>query len=257
MLFSSTFSSLGFVFGVLLQRPPEELSFQFFTNEASSSNRSNFTTTVGRSTAIDFDDNYLVNVTIGGQEFLLIADTGTSSCDFGTAASTLLHLQPSKSIPMSTLITPSKVSRMQGDSLNTGIMGLASPNLTKVYKDFSIALNRGSFETGNNSLFDPNLGFIAFEELRPFPLQNKHLPLFQLRSPNAFAAAIDPPAIMDGDSGIYVTSCNATVPEYTVNIAVVTFTVDPADSLIPAGLNDEQMEVHQRKELYTYCKYFY
>ncbi|KAF9075360.1 aspartic peptidase domain-containing protein [Rhodocollybia butyracea] len=194
---------------------------------------SNFTTTVGRSTAIDFDDNYLVNVTIGGQEFLLIADTGSSdtwvpqlgftcfnasnnqpipqsasSCDFGTggfntSASPTFQVDPDVNFNNTfksgssvtgtagfdtvTVANMSVVNQeigivtraaWQGDSLNTGIMGLASPNLTKVYKGtnpsddqfpqtripynpffysavqqglvsnpyFSIALNRGSFE---------------------------------------------------------------------------------------------------------------
>jgi hypothetical protein len=42
--------------------------------------------------------------------------------------------------------------------------------LSSINLDFSVAVNRGSFKTGNNSLFDPNLGFIAFGGIAPVPV---------------------------------------------------------------------------------------
>lgn len=57
---------------------------------------------------------------------------------------------------------------------------------------------------------------------------------------NAFAAAYDPPAVMDEELGLYVVTCSAKVPEFTVDIGGQTFTVDPADNLLPLGENDEE-----------------
>ncbi|KAJ3851420.1 aspartic peptidase domain-containing protein [Lentinula lateritia] len=56
---------------------------------------------------------------------------------------------------------------------------------------------------------------------------------------DAFAAAFDPPAIKDNDFGVYTVVCTATVPEFTVTIGGVTFTVDPADNLFPLGIQDD------------------
>ncbi|KAJ3995078.1 aspartic peptidase domain-containing protein [Lentinula boryana] len=56
----------------------------------------------------------------------------------------------------------------------------------------------------------------------------------------AFAAAFDPPAIKDDDFGVYTVVCSATVPEFTVTIGGVTFTVDPADNLFPLGIQDDE-----------------
>jgi len=81
----------------------------------------------------------------------------------------------------------------EGDTVNSGLMGLAYPGLTSVYKGnnvskdgpntvsnynpvfhtaiaegvvtnpyFSVALNRGSFAAMENSTYDPNLGYLAF-----------------------------------------------------------------------------------------------
>ncbi|KIK69883.1 hypothetical protein GYMLUDRAFT_236344 [Collybiopsis luxurians FD-317 M1] len=90
----------------------------------------------------------------------------------------------------------------EGDGFNTGLLGLASPNLTSIYEGtnpdndefpetqipynpffysavqqglvsnpfFSVALDRGSFAAENNSLFDGNLGFIAFGGIAPVPV---------------------------------------------------------------------------------------
>lgn len=56
---------------------------------------------------------------------------------------------------------------------------------------------------------------------------------------DAFAAAFDPPAVKDDDFGVYTVVCTATVPEFTVTIGGVTFTVDPADNLFPLGIQDD------------------
>lgn len=57
---------------------------------------------------------------------------------------------------------------------------------------------------------------------------------------DAFAAAFDPPAVKDEDEGVYIVVCSATVPEFTVNIGGVEFTVDPADNLLPLGIQDDE-----------------
>ncbi|KAF5368298.1 hypothetical protein D9757_010525 [Collybiopsis confluens] len=202
----------------------------------------------------DFDEEYLTNLTIGGQDFALIVDTGssdtwvakqgfscfdlsgtpvpTSNCAFGTdgfntSASSTYSLIPNTNFNISygdgefltgdmafeTLtIGGMTVPRQEigivtnaawlGDGIDTGLMGLASPNLTSAFKGtnpnadewpetqipynplfytavkdgivsepyFSVALNRGSFEAENNSLYDPNLGVIAFGGIAPVPV---------------------------------------------------------------------------------------
>ncbi|KAJ3773568.1 acid protease [Lentinula raphanica] len=215
----------------------------------------------------------------------------------------------------------------EGDGFNTGLMGLASPNLTSVFEGtdpsadefpqtqipynpvfysavqqgvvsnpfFSVALDRGSFAAENSSDLDQNLGFIAFGGIAPVdvtdtavtvPIQGYNAATFlpqnssrvtyfyytvdvELMSftgnhkvfgttnniildtgttldyvptevADAFAAAFDPPAVKDEDFGVYVVVCSATVPEFTVNIGGVTFTVDPADNLLPLGIQDDQ-----------------
>jgi len=88
---------------------------------------------------------------------------------------------------------------------------------------FSFAGNRKAFGGTNNIILDTGttLAYVPTEVA------------------NAFAAAFDPPAVIDEDEGVYVTLCSATVPEFTVEIGGVTFTVDPADNLLPLGENDE------------------
>ncbi|KAF7322169.1 Acid protease [Mycena kentingensis (nom. inval.)] len=89
----------------------------------------------------------------------------------------------------------------QGSSFDSGLIGLAFPELTSVYNTtdptkasganqlpydpmfvsavkqkrvkapfFSVALDRGSFDAQENSPFDPNLGFLAFGGLAPVPV---------------------------------------------------------------------------------------
>ncbi|KAF7795741.1 hypothetical protein EIP86_006908 [Pleurotus ostreatoroseus] len=89
----------------------------------------------------------------------------------------------------------------EGDTVNTGLIGLAYPGLTSVYNGtnpdldsasnnlpynpffftavqekavkepfFSVALDRGSFVKETNSTFDPHLGFIAFGGIAPVPV---------------------------------------------------------------------------------------
>lgn len=57
---------------------------------------------------------------------------------------------------------------------------------------------------------------------------------------DAFAAAFDPPAKFSEDEGLYVTTCNATIPLFTVDIGGTTFTVDQADNIIPLGTTDSK-----------------
>jgi len=91
----------------------------------------------------------------------------------------------------------------EGDGVNTGLIGLAFPDLTSVYNTtdptkasgenqlpysplflsgvkqkkvanpfFSIALSRGSFDQQENDPFDPNLGFLSFGGIAPVPVVN-------------------------------------------------------------------------------------
>lgn len=57
---------------------------------------------------------------------------------------------------------------------------------------------------------------------------------------DAFAAAFDPPAKFSEDEGLYVTTCNATIPLFTVDIGGTTFTVDQADNILPLGTTDSE-----------------
>ncbi|KAF9074548.1 acid protease [Rhodocollybia butyracea] len=261
---------------------------------------------------VDPDVNF--NITYGDGEFL----TGTAGFTTITVAGMAVANQE---------IGIAVNAAWEGDGINTGLMGLASPNLTSIYEGtnpsadefpqtqipynpvfysavqqglvsnpfFSVALDRGSFQAENNSLFDPNLGFISFGGIAPVAVTNTHvtvplqgydaatflpengtdvtyfyytvdvesmsfagnkkvfgttnniildtgttLAYVPTEVANAFAAAFDPPAVIDEDEGVYVTLCSATVPEFTVNIGGVTFTVDPADNLFPLGESDEE-----------------
>ncbi|KAJ7696929.1 acid protease [Mycena rosella] len=91
----------------------------------------------------------------------------------------------------------------EGDGINTGLIGLAFPDLTSVYNTtdptkasaenqipynplflsavsqkkvahpfFSVALDRGTFDQQENDPFDPNLGFLAFGGIAPVPVVN-------------------------------------------------------------------------------------
>ncbi|KIK51004.1 hypothetical protein GYMLUDRAFT_266014 [Collybiopsis luxurians FD-317 M1] len=216
-----------------------------------SSSSSNFTSPVAGS---DFDEEYLTNVTIGGQDFTLIVDTGssdtwvakqgfacfdlsgnpvpTSQCAFGTngfdtSASPTYFPIPNTNFNISygdgefltgdmafdtVTVGGMTVPHQElglvtnaawlGDGIDTGLMGLASPNLTSAFEGtdpdadewpktqipynplfytavqngivsepyFSVALNRGSFEAENSSLYDPDLGYIAFGGIAPVPV---------------------------------------------------------------------------------------
>ncbi|KAF7315938.1 Acid protease [Mycena indigotica] len=201
----------------------------------------------------DFDDEYLTNVTVGGQHFSLIIDTGSSDtwvaqknfncfdltgaplpedqCFFGTAgfdpkASKTFKPFPNVSfnitygdgeflsgpvgfdtISIGGLSVKNQelgfptLAAWEGDGVNTGLIGLAFPDLTSVYNTtdptkassanqipydplfvsavkqkrvkapfFSVALNRGTFDQQENDPFDPNLGFLSFGGLAPVPV---------------------------------------------------------------------------------------
>ncbi|KAJ7087075.1 acid protease [Mycena epipterygia] len=203
----------------------------------------------------DFDEEYLTNVTVGGQHFSLIVDTGSSdtwvaqkgfncfdidgnpvpatTCAFGTpgfntAASRTFKPFPNVSFNITygdgeflsgpvgfdtVAIGGMSVSQQEigvptltaweGDGINTGLIGLAFPDLTSVYNTtdptkasaanqlpysplflsavqqkkvknpfFSVALDRGSFNQQENDPFDPNLGFLAFGGIAPVPVVN-------------------------------------------------------------------------------------
>ncbi|KAJ7466275.1 aspartic peptidase domain-containing protein [Mycena galericulata] len=203
----------------------------------------------------DFDEEYLTNVTIGGQHFSLIVDTGSSdtwapqtgfncfdlngdsvpqsTCAFGTsgfntAASKTFKPFPGVSFNITygdgeflsgpvgfDAVTVGGVSvtgqeigvpnlaAWEGDSVNTGLIGLAFPDLTSVYNTtdptkasaannlpynpffisavkqkkvknpfFSVALDRGSFQAQENDTFEANLGFLALGGIAPVPVTN-------------------------------------------------------------------------------------
>ncbi|KAJ7214524.1 acid protease [Mycena pura] len=325
----------------------------------------------------DFDDEYLTNVTIGGQHFSLIIDTGSSdtwvaqqgfncfdidgnpvsqaTCEFGTPgfdtqASTTFKPFPNVSfnitygdgeflsgpVGFDTVKIGALSVRQQelgfptltaweGDGINTGLIGLAFPDLTSVFNTtdptqasaanniiydplfvtavkqravknpfFSIAINRGTFDQQENDPFDPNLGFLSFGGIAPVPVTGTTVtvpiegysvttgipssvpnsPFFfytvnvesytfpgskRVNTANnntildsgttlnfvptdvitAYAARFNPPATLDADVGLYLVACNATVPEFLVNIGGKSFSVDARDQVLPAGTDDE------------------
>ncbi|KAF7977109.1 hypothetical protein HWV62_4709 [Athelia sp. TMB] len=197
----------------------------------------------------DEDQEYLTDITIGGQDFKVIVDTGSSdtwlaekgfkcfnltsypepqsTCAFGPLynpkSSKTYTLDPNKNFNISygdgefltgtvaletvtvggLTVTKQEMgvvnsAAWEGDTVNSGLMGLAYPGLTSVYngtnpdKDgpkniasynpvfhtalaegvvknpyFSVALNRGSFAAQENDTYDPNLGYLAFGGIAP------------------------------------------------------------------------------------------
>ncbi|KAJ3803971.1 aspartic peptidase domain-containing protein [Lentinula aff. lateritia] len=205
----------------------------------------NFTTVLAGS---DFDEEYLMNVKFGEQEFSLIGDTGSSDtwapqvgyacfnldnkpvaqsqCAFGStgfnsSASTTFTVDPGTNFNIEyangeflsgtvgfEMVTVGGLAVKQqeigvvnkaawdGDGFNSGLIGFASPNLMFVFNGanpddddtqilynpffylavqqglvshpfLSVALDRGSFTTENNSDLDQNLGFILFVGIAP------------------------------------------------------------------------------------------
>nr|GAT51413.1 acid protease [Mycena chlorophos] len=198
----------------------------------------------------DLDQEYLTDVTVGGQTFPLIVDTGSSDtwviqsgfqcynlttdaklpepdCDFGpksfdTSASKTFKSFPKVSFNISygdgeflsgpvgfdtvtaggltvksQEIGVPNLAAWEGDSVNSGLIGLAFPELTSVFNTtdptkassanhipynpffftavqqgavsnpyFSVALNRGN----STKATDPNLGFVAFGGIAPVEL---------------------------------------------------------------------------------------
>ncbi|KAJ7493834.1 acid protease [Mycena latifolia] len=201
------------------------------------------------------DEEYLTNITIGGQHFSVIVDTGSSdtwvaqkgfncfdldlnpvpetTCGFGTAgfntkASKTFQPFPNVSfnitygdgeflsgpVGFDTVqvgglsvahqeIGVPTLTAWEGSGIETGLMGLAFPELTSVYNTtdptkasganqlpypplfnsavqqkkvkhpfFSVALDRGTFEQQENDPVDFGLGFLAFGGIAPVPVVN-------------------------------------------------------------------------------------
>ncbi|KZP11138.1 acid protease [Athelia psychrophila] len=195
------------------------------------------------------DQEYLTDITVGGQKFKVIVDTGSSdtwlaekgfkcynltsypesqsTCAFGPLydpkSSKTYTLAPNKNFNISygdgefltgtaafetvtvggLTVTKQEIGVVNsaawgGDTINSGLMGLAYPGLTSVYKGdnpdtdgpnttaqynpvfhtaiaekvvanpyFSVALNRGSIAAQTNESYDPNLGYLAFGGIAP------------------------------------------------------------------------------------------
>jgi len=249
----------------------------------------------------DFDDEYLTNVTVGGQHFSLIIDTGSSdtwvaqkgfncfdidgnpqpeaTCAFGTpgfntAASKTFQLFPKVSFNitygdgeflsgpvgfetvtiggMSVVhqeIGVPTLTAWEGDGVNTGLIGLAFPDLTSVYNTtdptkasaanqlvysplflsavkqkavkapfFSVALDRGTFNQQENDPFDPNLGFLSFGGIAPVPVVN-----------TAVTVPIEGYSLTTGDPS---NGPGSDFFFYTVDVEAYTF---PGHSIRPVG----------------------
>ncbi|KZP04844.1 acid protease [Athelia psychrophila] len=197
----------------------------------------------------DYDEEYMTDITVGGQAFKVIVDTGSSdtwlaekafkchnltgypvpqsTCAFGPLynpkKSKTYAVDPNRNFNISygggefltgtvafetitvggMTVTKQEIgvvnsAAWEGDTINSGLMGLAYPNLTSVYKGtnpdndgvnntefynpvfftafaekvvtnpyFSVALNRGTLAAEKNSTYDPNLGYVAFGGIAP------------------------------------------------------------------------------------------
>jgi len=252
----------------------------------------------------DFDEEYLTNVTIGGQHFSLIVDTGSSdtwapqtgfncfdidgnpvsadTCAFGTSGFDIAASKTFKPFPgvsfnitygdgeflsgpvgFDTLtigglsVTGQEIgvptlAAWEGDGINTGLIGLAFPDLTSVYNTtdptkasaenqlpydpfffsavkekklkntfFSVALDRGSFEAQENDPFDPNLGFLAFGGIAPVPVVD--------------TAVTVPIEGYSATTGIPSNAPGSDLFFYTVDVEKFTF---PGSSRVPTALNN-------------------
>ncbi|KIM83061.1 hypothetical protein PILCRDRAFT_819851 [Piloderma croceum F 1598] len=201
------------------------------------------------------DNQYLTNVTVGGENFTVIVDTGSSDtwvaqkgfecfnltsfpekqsyCAFGSSGfdeskSKTFASYPDKNFNITygdgeflngpvgfdtVIIGDMAVNKQEiglvnkaawnGDGINSGLLGLAYPELTSVYNGtdpdsdvsgesdtynplfftalservvsnpyFSVALNRGSFKHQENSSYDTNLGYLAFGGIAPVNTTN-------------------------------------------------------------------------------------
>ncbi|KAJ6485608.1 aspartic peptidase domain-containing protein [Mycena sanguinolenta] len=238
----------------------------------------------------DLDQEYLTNVTIGGQTFKAIIDTGSSdtwlikkgfncfnltgapesteTCGFGsdgfdTSASPTFKAFPNVSFNISygdgeflsgpvgfdtvavggLSVTQQEIgtpdlAAWEGDTVNSGLIGLAFSTLTSVFNTtdptkasnanhipydpffftavkqgavtnpfFSLALNRGALTV--NTTEDPNLGFLAFGGMPPVALDK--------------TAVTVPIQGYSATTGAPSTKSNAVFLYYTVDVAGYTF----------------------------------
>nr|GAT49690.1 acid protease [Mycena chlorophos] len=128
----------------------------------------------------------------------------------------------------------------EGDGINTGLIGLAFPDLTSVYNTtnpqdasaanqlpydplfftavkeravkntfFSVALDRGSFEQQENDPYDPNLGFLSFGGIAPVPVTSTQVTI----PVEGYSATTGIPSSAKGSPFFF----------YTVNVEKFTF----------------------------------
>ncbi|THG95840.1 hypothetical protein EW026_g5877 [Hermanssonia centrifuga] len=154
----------------------------------------------------------------------------------------------------------------EGDSINTGLMGLAFPDLTSVYNGsnpdldgadnslpynpfffsavqqkvvstpvFSVALNREFFyyAVDIDALVFP--GSTAKTTIKAPTIIDTGTTLNYVPTniAKAFNARFDPPATFVEDEDTYYVDCNATAPAFSAKIGGVEFAVDGRDQILP------------------------
>ncbi|KAJ6525127.1 acid protease [Mycena capillaripes] len=134
--------------------------------------------------------NVSINITYGDGEFLS-GPVGFDTVTIGNLS--VVHQE----------IGVPNLTSWEGDGINTGLIGLAFPDLTHVYNStdptkasganqlpysplflsavsqhkvqhpfFSVALDRGTFDQQENDPVDPKLGFLSFGGIAPVPIVN-------------------------------------------------------------------------------------
>ncbi|KAK7001699.1 acid protease [Favolaschia claudopus] len=169
-----------------------------------------------------------------------------------------------------------------GDGINSGLLGLAYPQLTsvsnksnpgetatyypvlsmafqqkRIRRHFSIALNRGTASGMRSPKTDPHLGYLAFGGVAPVPVTSPPPPANVATSSND--TIIDTGTTLNlvptdvaraynkgwstWRNGSYYVDCEAEAPPFSVTLGGKTFSIDPRDQVVYAGKDEKGKEL--------------